>query len=97
MKPKRTQTEYMWKFWSESDQRYYTPRGDPRLYEHPFDFVFDTPDKAREALELWDVIEEAVEDNWALVKVTYEPVEVNDDAVERWNNATYGNDKKGEV
>lgn len=71
-----TETYYTWKIWSKTDKMYYTPRGDPMQYEYAFDFVFNTPDDAKSALEEWDVLEEARDENWVLVKVTstYEPV-----------------------
>lgn len=70
-----TQTMYMWKEWFEDPQSYCTPQSDPRVYEYPIDFVFEDPDKARAFLSDWDLEEEAAENKWVLVKVTYEPVE----------------------
>ena len=71
----RTQTEYMWKEWSKDEQSYCTPQSDPMVFEYPIDFVFEDPDKARAFLSDRDLEEEAAENKWVLVKVTYEPVE----------------------
>jgi hypothetical protein len=46
-----------------------TPHADGMLYEFAIDFVFTDATKAVEALTDWDVLEEAVENNWVLIRI----------------------------
>jgi hypothetical protein len=56
---------------SLSAPRLLTPWSDPNEYEWPMDWMFETPEKAKETkLDL------APCEEWVLVKVTYEVVEV---------------------
>lgn len=47
-----------------------TPWADPMQYEFPFDFTFDTPEKAIIGFEAW-----GGDPNWILCKITIEPIE----------------------
>lgn len=51
--------------------RLLVPWADPHVYEYPFDFIYKTPELAREAKD-----EQAPEENWVLCKLILEPIEV---------------------
>lgn len=74
-----TRSYYTWKRWDID--RYYTPHSDLRKYERPFDYFFDTIDEAHRALTDFEVIEEATEQEWVLVKVTHEHVSTKEDTL----------------
>jgi hypothetical protein len=50
------------------------PHSNPYVHEFPIDFLFKTEAEADEALEIYDVRDEAVEEGWVLVKMTLTPV-----------------------
>jgi len=69
---------YCWKIYAhdggESEsRRLLTPHSDPRQYEEPFDYLFETPNAAMEILEDHDIVDEACDDGWVLCKETLEP------------------------
>ena len=74
-------TYYAWKEVvtdEEGKTCYETPWSDPMLYEHPFDFAFDTPGEAKKMLE--DYFDEEQSDeskDWVLCKI-YRKLEVLD-------------------
>lgn len=51
------------------------PWRDPSLYEYAFDFIFNTPEEAFQALKDWNVDPEEYKD-WVLVEETLKPVEI---------------------
>lgn len=57
----------------EGITHYLTPWGNPKVYETPFDFMFNSPEEARQALVEWGVDEEESA-HWVLMKVTEEAV-----------------------
>ena len=62
-----TKTYYTWKVWSEADKTYRAPLG----YKPPrYDFLFDSPDDAKAALNDWGMLEDAAEEKWLLFKTT---------------------------
>jgi hypothetical protein len=68
------ETWYVWKeAVAEPDgtTRLVTPWGDPDLYEAPFDYQFTT---AEEALAFRAEYDAALDEDWVLVKVSFEPV-----------------------
>lgn len=67
---------YAWKLPVDEEgvRELYTPWADPRLYEYPFDFMFDSPEDAVKGLEEWGAYDEAKADGWVLVRC--EQVEV---------------------
>lgn len=71
---KPVQTSYMWKIRWENGQ-YVTPHADPMKYENAVDYFFPRPHDAKTFLLEEELEEEAAEEKWVLVKVTYEPVE----------------------
>ena len=72
-----TRSYFTWKLCK--GDRYYTPQADPRKYEHPFDYLFDSRDEALNALSDFDVLEDATDQEWVLVKVTYTQVSTKED------------------
>jgi hypothetical protein len=62
-----------------SFSHYVTPRADPKVYEDPFDYIFDTKKEAlafiREQVEE-ECIEAEEVNNWVLVKVTTTEINV---------------------
>lgn len=47
-----------------------TPHSDGMEYEYSIDFLFLSTVSAAQALIDWDVLDEAIENNWVLVKVS---------------------------
>lgn len=67
-----TRTYYCWKVWFTADdqERYLVdPWGDPFVYEHPFNFQFNTEDEAR-TCKTNDDFGPTAEEDWVLIKVT---------------------------
>lgn len=66
---------YQWKEFGvvdgEDKPRLLTPWSDPMKYEFPMDWMFPSVEKAKEAKSHM-----GSNDNWWLVRVTYEPVEM---------------------
>jgi len=58
----------------EDNPRLLVPWSDPKTYEFPFNFLYETQEKAKEGLEIMGATDEAVEQNWILCKLTIEPV-----------------------
>jgi hypothetical protein len=63
----KTDTYYAWREWDAEAKCWATPWSDPWEYESPFNFVFDTPEKARELKN--DYSQESARANWALVRI----------------------------
>jgi len=57
----------------EGSPRLFVPWADPYEHEFDFDFIYETPEKAKKAKE-----EMAPDEDWLLVKMTLETVEVPD-------------------
>ncbi len=77
------ETWYVWrvlaKVEGEKTKRLLVPWADPMKHEFAFDFLFDTPEKAREGLKTWGAEEDAEEEGWKLCRLALEVVEVNED------------------
>jgi hypothetical protein len=80
---------YCWKQFApvegceDEGHRLLTPWGDPSEHEFPFDFIYDSPDKARAGAasmlnvpEDWDFDEFMAEEypSWVLCRMTLEPI-----------------------
>ncbi len=76
-KPK-TETYFVWREFrqveGEDAPRLLIPWADPHEYEFSFDFLFETPAKARKA-KASDDFGPSSEEDWVLCKLTVEPVE----------------------
>lgn len=59
---------------TETEPRLLTPHSDPSVYEHPFDYLFDTPELARKALAEFGVQDAARDEGWVLCKRVLTPV-----------------------
>lgn len=74
----KTTVHYAWREfktpYGEVEPRLLIPWGDPQEYEFAFDFIFDTPEEAREC-KASDGFGPSSEEDWVLVKVTIEVVE----------------------
>ncbi len=68
-----TEAYYVWKEWSEEDQRLLTPWGNPYEHEHPFDFLFSTIEEAQKA-KAED--EDAAGEDWILCRETLKPIDI---------------------
>jgi hypothetical protein len=60
------------KIGDKSEKRFITPWGDPRRYEHAFNFLFVTPEEAIQALNNWGAEDDAREESWVLCRETTE-------------------------
>jgi hypothetical protein len=58
----------------EETPRLLVPWSDPNKHEFAFDFIFQTPEKARKGLETWGAEDDAVEEGWVLCRQTLEVV-----------------------
>lgn len=67
---------YCWKVKVVSDgkARLITPWGDPMKYEFPFDFLYETPERAREGLKTMGAKAHAKEEGWVLTEMTLKEV-----------------------
>jgi len=64
---------YEWKEYKEDGL--ITPRSNPKEYEYPIDFRFDSAEQAVQFLTEFDPEREESKD-WVLVKVTLEPLDL---------------------
>ena len=72
-----TETWFVWKFEGRDvdlERRLFTPHADPKVYEHPFNFMWKTEEEAFEGLKQFGHEEEAAEDEWVLCKMVLVPV-----------------------
>lgn len=72
-------TYYMWREVAiiDGEVMWLTPHADPKEHKFPFDFKFDTPKQAVNALDNYDVTPEEY-DEWILVEVVETKVDRND-------------------
>ena len=56
----------------EDSPRLLVPRSDPDEYEYPFDFLYESKEKAIEGIKEYEAQDEA--EGWVLCKLTLEPV-----------------------
>ena len=77
-KTPKTETWYCWRVYTtpsnENKPRLMVPWSDPRIYEFPFDFLYETPEKARDGLKTMDAEDYAFEEEWVLCRQTLEPI-----------------------
>lgn len=58
----------------DKSPRLLTPWADPHKYEFPFNFVYETPQRARIGLATMGAEDEAYEERWVLCRMTLQPV-----------------------
>ncbi len=71
------ETWFVWKFVGRDvdlEPRLFTPHTDPKVYEHPFNFLWKTEEEAFEALKEFGHEKEAANNEWILCQVTFVPV-----------------------
>ncbi len=70
--PDGTEIWYTWRVLAtvegEEQRRLLVPWSDPHEYEFPFDFLFATPEAAREGLKLHEAEDAAREEGWVLCR-----------------------------
>jgi hypothetical protein len=64
-----SEKNYVWRILVEDEsknKRLIVPNSDPEVYEFAFDFIFNTVSEAEQALVHYDVLEQAISENWIL-------------------------------
>lgn len=77
LKPEKN---YVWRILVEDEnknQRLIVPNSDPDMYEFAFDFLFKTVSEADKALVDYDVLEQAINENWVLCVQEITPVSLS--------------------
>jgi hypothetical protein len=74
-----TETWYTWRILAtvegETTRRLLVPWSDPHKHEFAFDFIYKTPEEAREGLKTMGAEDDAEEEGWILCKKTLIPIE----------------------